>query len=159
MNKYSKTRLLSVALLAWVMISSCSQTAKTDEANTPATKTEQPKEKLISTDVVANTTEITFDRDTYDFGEIKAGDIVNYEFKFTNTGDHDLIVTSAKGTCGCTVPDWPKHPIKPGDSDVIKVQFNSKNKKGAQNKTVTVVANTKPSESQIFIKGVVTAAE
>ena len=87
---------------------------------------------------------------------MKQGDVVKTEFKFTNTGNNDLIITGARGTCGCTVPDWPKEPIKPGDSNVIKVEFNSKNKSGPFNKTVTVTANTTPSsESQIFIKGVV----
>ena len=111
------------------MLSSCSENNK--QVDTTATA---GSDKMISTDVIENTTEMTFEKDVYDFGEIKQGDVVHTEFKFTNTGSHDLIITGARGSCGCTVPEWPKEPIAPGTSNVIKVQFNSKNKNGPFNK-------------------------
>jgi hypothetical protein len=112
-------------------------------------------EELLSTDVVEQTTEITFEKDRFNFGKIEAGEVVNYDFKFTNTGKHDLIISAARPSCGCTVPDYPKYPVRPGESDVIKVQFNSKNKKGQQDRSVTIVANTRPSETKIYITGTV----
>src|SRR5882724_10119373 len=57
-----------------------------------------------------------FEKETHDFGKIKAGDKVTYEFKFTNTGKSPLIISDARASCGCTTPVWPHTPIKPGDS-------------------------------------------
>lgn len=85
---------------------------------------------------------MTFDQDVHDFGTIKEGQTVVYTFNFTNTGEADLIITKAHGSCGCTVPDYPKEPIKPGESGKIKVSFNSTGKKGVQEKTVTITSNT-----------------
>jgi hypothetical protein len=82
---------------------------------------------------------------------------VNYNFTFTNNGTSDLVIASAKGSCGCTVPDWPKRPIKPGETSEIKVEFNSTGKKGKQHKKVTIVANTQPSKNVIAIQGNVIA--
>src|SRR5579862_1369440 len=79
-----------------------------------------------------------FEKDTHDFGKIKAGGVVNYEFKFTNTGKSPLIITSAQASCGCTTPVWPKEPIKPGENGSIKVTFNSTGKKGLQDKQILV---------------------
>ena len=69
-------------------------------------------------------TSIRFDRLVHDFGRLNEGDIVNTTFKFTNTGQYVLLIYHAQATCGCTVPQWPRDPIKPGQSSEIKVQFN-----------------------------------
>ena len=69
-----------------------------------------------------------FEKEIFDFGTIAQGEKVNFIYKFTNTGDADLIISSAKGSCGCTVPDWPKQPIAPGEVSEIKVVFNSDGK-------------------------------
>jgi hypothetical protein len=97
-----------------------------------------------------------FERETHDFGKIKAGDLVHYDFKFTNTGKSPLIITNATATCGCTKPEFPKTPIAPGASDVIKVTFNSTAKMGLQDKQITVTANTNPAESRVHLIGEVT---
>lgn len=86
--------------------------------------------------------EMTFPKSIYDFGFIKQGDIVATEFKFTNTGKSDLLVTEARGSCGCTIPEFPKRAIKPGENGKIKVLFNSTGKSGRQSKTVTISTNT-----------------
>jgi len=99
--------------------------------------------------------QMTFDKDMHDFGEIFQGEKVTVDFKFTNTGKNDLVITSARASCGCTVPDYPKEPIAPGQSSYIKVQYNSEGRSNAFNKTVTVTANTIPNENRIKIKGVV----
>ena len=79
----------------------------------------------------------------FDFGTITQGDKVEHIFTFKNTGKADLLIKDAKGSCGCTVPDYPKDPIKPGAEGNIKVSFNSAHKMGKQHKTVTLTANTK----------------
>ncbi len=99
-----------------------------------------------------------FTKEQHDFGKIKEGDVVEYDFTFTNDGDAPLIITSAKGSCGCTVPDWPKEPIGIGESGKIKVKFDSNKKPGIQNKTVTLTANTFPQQTKLQIKANVEAA-
>ncbi|MBK8487548.1 MAG: DUF1573 domain-containing protein [Bacteroidetes bacterium] len=96
-----------------------------------------------------------FERDIHDFGEIIQGEIATTEFKFSNTGKSDLIIASARASCGCAVPEYPKEPIKPGESGVIKVSYNSEGRKDAFNKTVTITANTIPNENRIKVKGIV----
>lgn len=100
---------------------------------------------------------MTFDKTDHDFGTINEGDTVETVFSFTNTGDSNLIITDAKGSCGCTVPEYPKNtPIKPGESGEIKVKFDSSNKPNLQSKTVTITANTEKAREQIRIKTFVT---
>jgi hypothetical protein len=94
-----------------------------------------------------------FVEEVVDFGTITQGEVVSTVFKFRNAGKTDLIISSAQGSCGCTVPEWPKEPIKPGMEGVIKVSFNSSGKQGIQNKTITLVANTVPNTKVIALKG------
>jgi hypothetical protein len=113
---------------------------------------EERKNEFAS--LIDEPTEITFETPTHNFGTVVDGDMVKHTFKFTNTGDKDLVLFSVNATCGCTVPeDWPKNPIAPGESGEIKVIFNSLNKVGAVNKTVNVEANTNPTVSRITIVG------
>ncbi|TNF25305.1 MAG: DUF1573 domain-containing protein, partial [Bacteroidetes bacterium] len=74
---------------------------------------------------------------------------------FKNTGQGDLIITDAKGSCGCTVPEWPKEPVPPGGEGKIDVVFNSEGKSGQQNKKITITANTVPSMTVLAINGVI----
>lgn len=97
----------------------------------------------------------SFDKTEHDFGQIKDGDVVTHTFKFTNTGEAPLIIQDAKATCGCTVPSYPRQPIPVGGTGEIVVKFDSSNKPGVQNKTVTLTANTYPSVSKLNIKSVV----
>ena len=97
-----------------------------------------------------------FEKETHDFGKIKAGDKVTYDFKFTNTGKSPLIITDAIASCGCTKPEWPKTPIKPGESGAIKVTFNSTGKMGLQDKQITITANTNPAQNMVHLIGEVT---
>ena len=102
------------------------------------------------------TTTMTFAETEFDFGTIDEGEKVSHVYKFTNTGAEPLIISNAKGSCGCTVPKWPKDPIAPGEKGEILVEFNSKNKKNKQSKRVTITANTNPTQSFLTIKGDVT---
>ena len=90
---------------------------------------------------------------SFDFGEIQQGKSVTHEFILKNSGDAELIITSVKGSCGCTVPEWPKSPISQGEEAIIKVTFNSAGKSGKQNKTVTLVSNSIPNTKVITING------
>ena len=93
------------------------------------------------------------DEESYDFGDIIQGESVTHEFSIKNIGNDKLLINSAKGSCGCTVPVWPKEPILEGEESTIKVTFNSAGKKGRQNKTVTLVTNAIPNTKVITIKG------
>jgi len=99
---------------------------------------------------------MSFGKSEHDFGTIKEGDKVDYTFDFKNSGESDLIITDAKGSCGCTVPEFPKDPIKPGKSGKIKVSFNSAGKPGMQSKTVTITTNTATGKEILTIKSSVT---
>ena len=104
-------------------------------------------------------TTIEFAETTFDYGTVKDGEKVVHNYKFKNTGKEPLIISDAKGSCGCTVPDWPREPIAPGKTGEIKVEFDSKNKgseEGAnQSKRVTLTANTDPVQTYLTIKGIV----
>ncbi|MFC0517735.1 DUF1573 domain-containing protein [Mucilaginibacter angelicae] len=101
----------------------------------------------------ANAPVAKFEKESHDFGKITEGDKVSYDFKFTNTGKSPLIITSARATCGCTTPTWPKAPVKPGESGVIGVTFNSAGKSGLQDKQITITANTLPAETMVHLIG------
>lgn len=104
-------------------------------------------------------TSIQFDETVFDYGTVKDGAKVKHVYKFKNTGKEPLIIADAKGSCGCTVPDWPREPIAPGKMGQINVEFDSKNKgteEGSnQSKRVTITANTDPVQTYLTIKGIV----
>jgi hypothetical protein len=104
-------------------------------------------------------TTINFDKKEHDFGKMKQGDQVECVFKVTNTGNEPLIIEEAHGSCGCTVPDYPKEPIPAGQTRDIKVKFNSAGKKGSQTKTVTLTSNTEPLQTILTIKAEVEVPE
>jgi hypothetical protein len=79
----------------------------------------------------------------HDFGKITEGEIVACVFSFENSGDEDLIINSAVTSCGCTVPSFPKEPVKPGDQGRIEVVFDSSYRSGAQSKTITIRSNAR----------------
>ncbi len=97
-----------------------------------------------------------FDRTEHDFGTINEGDVVETVFSFTNVGKSELIITSAKGSCGCTVPEWPKEPIMPGEAGEIKVKFNSYRKPNLQQKQITLTTNTEGGKEVLKIRAQVT---
>lgn len=104
-------------------------------------------------------TTVKFEELSYDWGTLEEGKQMTHLFKFKNTGKEDLIISDARGSCGCTVPEWPKEPIKPGQNSEIKVVFNSAGKGGQVNKTVTITANSDPSPITLVIKGTVEPAK
>lgn len=143
-------KILLLASIVSLSLFSCDQTAKEKELTTdiiqhPKSGNAEEAEKILG--------KFEFEEEVIDFGEIAQGEKVERVFKFTNVGDGDLIISNASGSCGCTVPDWPKQPIAPGEKGEVKVVFDSNGKQGRQHKTVTLVANTTPNTTVIAIKG------
>ena len=103
----------------------------------------------------AKVPEFSFKKETHDFGNITEGEKIAYSFSFTNTGNADLVISSATATCGCTVPEYPREPIAPGKGGVINVIFDSTGKDGYQRKEVYVVSNTVPNRKTLTITGTV----
>ncbi len=99
-----------------------------------------------------NAPKIAFEKKEHDFGTIEKGGDGTYEFVFTNTGKEPLFISNAKGSCGCTVPEWPREPIAPGESGVIKVKYDTK-RVGPFNKSVTITSNADKPTTVIRIKG------
>jgi hypothetical protein len=123
--------------------------ASTDSVNNSATA-ENPEA------IDENGPALTFTENMFDFGTINEGEKVTHQFVFKNTGKSDLLISNAAASCGCTIPTWPKEPIKPGAEAMLDVTFNSEGKPGHVEKTVTVTANTRPVETIVLIKGEVT---
>ena len=100
-----------------------------------------------------------FEKKEHNFGNIIEGDVVKHTFKFTNTGNSDLLITNVKSSCGCTVPEYPKNSIAVGETGEIEVAFNSSGKSGKQLKTITITANTETGierlkiRTNIYVKG------
>lgn len=88
---------------------------------------------------------------SYDFGKMHEGEAASHDFHFKNNGNAPLLIANAAGSCGCTVPDYPHHPIAPGQSGVISVKFNSLGKVGAQNKSVNIFTNSNKGKHMLQI--------
>ncbi|MDP5000937.1 DUF1573 domain-containing protein [Flavobacterium sp.] len=143
--------LLSLSLV--VLGTACKQESIADKI------TEEDMKAIQTENAIAGRlAKAEFDKEVHDFGTIAEGAIVETEFMVKNTGDSDLMIYEAKGSCGCTVPQPPKEPIKPGESAPIKVSFDSKGKPGAQEKTVTLKTNTANGHEMFKIKANVTPA-
>ena len=106
-----------------------------------------------------NKPEMTFEKTEHNFGSFKESDgPVTCVFKFTNTGKGLLVIHQAIATCGCTVPIYPKEPIKPGESGEIKVTYNGKGKRAGEfEKSVTIRTNPKTQIYRLKIKGSMSA--
>lgn len=103
----------------------------------------------------SNSAIMKFESIVHDFGTITEGDKVETTFVFKNTGRTDLLISDAKGSCGCTVPEYPKTPVKSGETGMIKVSFNSAHKNGNQTKTVTLFTNTENKTEILTIKAAI----
>ena len=139
-----------ILLLVFLVLFSCNsssdeKTITTDLVNSPLTANSNA-EKVLTPNIEMLET-------SYNFGEIQQGESVTHDFILKNTGDADLIISAAKGSCGCTVPQWPKTPIAKGEEAAIKVTFNSAGRSGKQNKTVTLVTNAIPNTKVLTING------
>jgi hypothetical protein len=101
--------------------------------------------------------EIVFEEEFHDFGESNEGLVAEHVFSFKNEGEGPLIISNAQGSCGCTVPVWPRQPIAPGATGEIKVSFNSTGRAGKQDKRVTLTTNAVPQTKVLNITSTVIA--
>ena len=122
-----------------------------------AVATPEPAQTTAAPADMKNAPEMIFEVEEYNFGTIKQGESVTRDFIFTNTGKEALIISNAQGSCGCTVPQYPKEPIAPKGKNNIRVTFNSAGKMGMQDKTVTITSNAKNSPKVLHLKGTVEA--
>ena len=128
-------------------------TTAVSEGNIPGTNTTTTQAPTGPVTTIKN------ENEKFEFGVVDEGEVVKHLFKFTNTGNEPLLISNCKGSCGCTVPTWPKQPIPPGGTGEIKVEFNTKGKPSKQSKRVTVTANTNPSETFLEVTGDVRGKE
>lgn len=148
-----KNFLSYIILILLASFISCQESAAKKINGTATVENTQASSSKPATDGPV----MTFNKTDHDFGTINEGDKVTTEFSFTNTGSADLIIVDARGSCGCTVPKYPKNTaIKPGQSETITVSFDSSNKPGMQQKSVTLSANTSSGREMLRIKANVT---
>ncbi|WP_392346668.1 DUF1573 domain-containing protein [uncultured Polaribacter sp.] len=147
-----KITILFAFLLATNFIISCAD----GKASTKVNKQNLDTAKTRDAEIKQGVASISFDKKEFDFGTVNEGEIVETVFKVTNSGTTDLVITNATGSCGCTVPVWPKAPIKPGETGDIAVKFNTSGKPNRQMKTVTLTANTESGREVLTLRGSVT---
>ncbi len=148
------------ALLFITISAACNHEAKKEGKN------------IISTDVIdvpstasgiatekGSAPKMTFNEEKHDFGKITQGQKVSFSFIFKNTGGSDLVISTAQGSCGCTIPTYPKEPVKAGQESKIDVVFDSSGKSGLVQKTVTLVTNCNPSTKILTISSTIMVPE
>jgi len=164
-NTFALPNLLTMMISRFILIIvACSLLAlpscrnRADNGDLPADVVSNPNTASGKPDMSALPV-ISFEKDFHDFGKLRSGEKVTYSFKFRNTGKNLLVISSVTSSCGCTISDYPRQPIKPGESNTIDVSFDSEGRQGLQNKTVTVFSNTQPATSQLRIKAIVVRPE
>jgi hypothetical protein len=143
-----KKSVLLVAILSVFAFSSCKDNAA-DKVNEENVATAEVRDAESGKFPV-----ITFEESQFDFGTIDQGTNVEHVFKFKNTGEAPLMIVNAKSSCGCTVPEYTKEPIAPGDSGEMLVKFNGSGQNQVS-KTVTITTNTKEGTETLTIKAFV----
>ena len=136
-----------VFILSLIVLFSCDVRRKDKISDDGATLAES---------ALKDSTEVQLIDSVFNFGTINEGDKVERSFKFRNTGKNALVISNATASCGCTVPEKPEQPVKPGETGIIKVVFNSQGKEGHQEKTIKVTANTFSSFPYLKLVGDVT---
>jgi hypothetical protein len=137
-------------LFATLILASCNGTDKgadVDIINNPNSATGYNESEKMP--------KIVFETDMHDFGQLMAGETISYSFKFTNTGNADLVISGCDASCGCTVANYPKERIAPGKTGYITVSFKSQGMSGNQIKEVIVASNTQPSTTRLRISATV----
>lgn len=147
-----KNVLLSIAIIFAAIVSMNGQSTTDRKAAEEKRKIEQEKKAQQALAENPNAPVIKFEKVVHDYGEIEQHGDGKCEFKFTNTGKEPLILSNVRSSCGCTVPVWPRQPILPGQSDVIKVKYDTK-RIGMINKSVQVYSNAIEKTVSLKIKG------
>ena len=102
---------------------------------------------------------LTFADSSHNFGNATEGEKLTHDFSFTNTGKSPLTINGAKGSCGCTIANYPHEPVAPGKTGVLTAIFNTEGKQGHQEKTITVSANTARGTQLLFIQADIAASK
>lgn len=144
-----KSVFFSIFLIATIV--SCKDNAAS-KINNQNLETAKERDTHLTTGLA----QIKFNKTEHDFGIINEGDIVETTFEIENTGTGDLVISDAFATCGCTVPQWPKEPIKPKEKGILKVAFDSNGRQNKQQKTITLVTNTENGKESLTITTFVT---
>ncbi len=142
-------QILIITLFISVFLS-CNERRKSIIADDQAQKIEKALQDSTTVEIIDS---------VYNFGKVADGAIVEYNFRFKNTGTKSLVITNASASCGCTIPEKPEKPILPGEIGYIKVAFDSKGKVGMNNKSITVNSNANPEFPVLFINGEVIQAK
>lgn len=148
-----KISILIAFVVSSTVLISCGNNA---DASTKINKDNLENAKSRDVEIKKGAASLTFEAPVYDFGTVNEGEVVETTFKLTNSGKTDLIITDAQVTCGCTVPSWPKKPIKPGQTEEIQVRFDTNGKPNRQQKNITLLTNTESGREILTIKGLVT---
>ncbi|MBK7964094.1 MAG: DUF1573 domain-containing protein [Bacteroidetes bacterium] len=151
-----KTQLLTIAIVASMLVSCGQDNSKQNQ--------EQVSPEIVNIDATASDVNVKsksgkfqFEENNFEFSTINSGTEVVHAFKFKNIGDGDIVISQAKGSCGCTQPEYPQNPVKPGEEGEIKVTFRSKGIAGQVVKDITILANTVPTTKILTISGEVLA--
>lgn len=137
-------------ILVFLLVTSCQPNHPSIEQKT------SPPKKIVQADTSYSDSSATkrahmnFISDRHDFGTIIQGEKVFFSFEFSNDGAEDLVISMARGSCGCTVPTYPKHPFQPGEKGNIDVVFDSENLMGISEKTITVLSNSYPNGIEVL---------
>lgn len=145
-------RIFVLALMA-MSFASCQNIGKNNAATDNANETTADVVIDAAAPAAADAAVMSFENGNYNFGKITQGEKVSYSYKFKNVGKSPLIILNATATCGCTVPEVPKEPIKPGAEGEIKVVFDSNGKSGMQDKVITVTSNAQPHIASLHLTG------
>lgn len=147
---------LILSFIAFSFIA-CTNNAQETVVDKPVLENENPTALVGSqeaTKVDENAPIISLDNDAiYEFGVVKEGEKVKHIYNFTNTGKSPLIISNVSASCGCTTPEYSKHPINPGEQGSVTVVFDSQNQVGMQQKIITILSNAEPSRTILQLKG------
>lgn len=132
-----------ILVITLVLFFACSLNAQTDVLDA-----------MVEKEVVnPNAGEFLFEKESHDFGTMMEGEKPVFQFKFKNVGKEPIIIKDVKPSCGCTIPDWEKDPIMPGEESFIEATYNSENRMGRFNKAIRIISNAKTPTTIIYIKG------
>ena len=146
-KKLNTKHLLAVVLMMLCVMTAC------DEKNEGNLSTDLVTSPKSATGTSNKQAAIKFNKEEHDFGTLLQGEVMTYSFHFTNTGNMPLIISEVGSSCGCTVGDYPREPIAPGNTGDIKVTYNSAGHHGFQSRFLTVMSNTNPAKTTLRIKG------
>ena len=150
-------RRLAVFMVAISFVACGNLTQNTEETVTESAvldgKNDQNGVEQITEEVNELAPIISVAQPVYEFGEAKEGEKVKHTYAFVNTGKAPLIISNVSASCGCTTPEYSKHPIAPGEEGNVTVVFDTQNQVGVQQKIITVLSNAEPGRTILQLKG------